>query len=287
MNTRSGLVASIGGALLLLGIADAQAAPTSVYIEGTTAYYTDYYTGTEPAYAGQPFSITVDLDLANGFVSSDGISNISAFSLRGCRYIVAGVCVVDYGGQSPVVTDYSIAVSFAPLGGYRPIPISDYLFDHASRLNQSVTGMDRYTIERNQGQCTVTSGDPAAYLQSCAEIRFLVHATTNVNTMFGSLANLMNLDITPNLADVPSGYLGFTYRAEWRIESCTAEPGQEPLCIAVEYLPGSLIWEGTLTSIVKVGGGGPATKDACKKDGWKQFGFRNQGQCVSYVNHRH
>jgi hypothetical protein len=29
----------------------------------------------------------------------------------------------------------------------------------------------------------------------------------------------------------------------------------------------------------------PTTKDQCKGDGWKQFGFKNQGQCVAFVNH--
>jgi hypothetical protein len=28
----------------------------------------------------------------------------------------------------------------------------------------------------------------------------------------------------------------------------------------------------------------PATADDCKKDGWKTYGFKNQGQCVSAVN---
>ncbi len=27
----------------------------------------------------------------------------------------------------------------------------------------------------------------------------------------------------------------------------------------------------------------PASKDDCKDDGWKKFGFKNQGQCVSSV----
>jgi hypothetical protein len=34
--------------------------------------------------------------------------------------------------------------------------------------------------------------------------------------------------------------------------------------------------------------GPPTSKDQCKKDGWKQFDsppFKNQGQCVSFVNH--
>jgi len=52
----------------------------------------------------------------------------------------------------------------------------------------------------------------------------------------------------------------------------------------LEYFPGSINWTGTLTSIVAVSKG-PTTKDDCKKNGWKAFGFRNQGQCVSYVNH--
>ena len=29
----------------------------------------------------------------------------------------------------------------------------------------------------------------------------------------------------------------------------------------------------------------PTTKDQCKGGGWQQFGFKNQGQCVAFVNH--
>lgn len=29
---------------------------------------------------------------------------------------------------------------------------------------------------------------------------------------------------------------------------------------------------------------GPITKDSCKKGGWAQLGFRNQGQCIRFVN---
>lgn len=32
--------------------------------------------------------------------------------------------------------------------------------------------------------------------------------------------------------------------------------------------------------------GSPKTKDQCKNDGWKAFSFKNQGQCVSFVNHQ-
>ena len=30
--------------------------------------------------------------------------------------------------------------------------------------------------------------------------------------------------------------------------------------------------------------GAPASKEACKHDGWKKFGFKNQGQCVKWIN---
>ena len=59
---------------------------------------------------------------------------------------------------------------------------------------------------------------------------------------------------------------------------------QEPACTTLAYFPGSINWTGTLTSAVAVSQG-PTTKDDCKKNGWKAFGFKNQGQCVSYVNH--
>jgi hypothetical protein len=28
----------------------------------------------------------------------------------------------------------------------------------------------------------------------------------------------------------------------------------------------------------------PNTKDDCKKGGWQNYGFRNQGQCIAFVN---
>ena len=29
----------------------------------------------------------------------------------------------------------------------------------------------------------------------------------------------------------------------------------------------------------------PTSRDQCKGDGWRRFGFRNQGQCIAFVNH--
>ena len=289
MKTRPGLAASIAATSLLLAVADACAAPASVFIEGAAAVYTDYYTGTDVPVSGQPFSIKVDLDLANGSVGTDNATYKNVFGSRGCQFVVAGSCVADFGASPPVVTDYSVSTPFAPVGGYRPRPAGDYLGDYTSRLNQSVTGatpMDVYSIERNQRQCTFMSGDRDAYFQDCIDIRFYVYLSTSVNTMFGSLANVMDLDKAPNLGDVPPGYLCFTYISTQQMEFCTTQSSGP--CEPVEYSEGSAVWSGVVTSVVAVGGGGgekPTTKDACKKDGWKRYGFKNQGQCVSYVNH--
>ena len=35
--------------------------------------------------------------------------------------------------------------------------------------------------------------------------------------------------------------------------------------------------------IMKFLSGDPQTKDDCKNGGWEQYGFRNQGQCVRFV----
>ena len=290
MNKRSGLIASVAGASLLLGITDACASPSTVYMEGTTAFYSDYAAGTNvPGYAGQPFSVKVSLDVANGTPS--GLSLPEHFyrqslTNRGCRRYDNGICALDYGAQLPVVTDYSVNASFAPVGGLRPIPASAYFWDFTSRLNRSLANppMDVYAIERSQEQCTVIGGNPEVYEERCVGTFFYVYLSTNVNTLFGSLANLTDLNKAPNLADVPPGHLGFTYMSFDRIDGCSREVDQAPVCEILAYLPGSVHWAGTLTSVVSVGGG-PTTKEACKKDGWKVLGFKNQGQCVSYVNH--
>jgi hypothetical protein len=40
---------------------------------------------------------------------------------------------------------------------------------------------------------------------------------------------------------------------------------------------------GTLTASLDVNCGRPQTKDDCKDGGWRDFGFRNQGQCIKAV----
>lgn len=30
--------------------------------------------------------------------------------------------------------------------------------------------------------------------------------------------------------------------------------------------------------------GAPTSKDSCKNNGWKKYGFKNQGQCIKWVN---
>jgi hypothetical protein len=50
----------------------------------------------------------------------------------------------------------------------------------------------------------------------------------------------------------------------------------------------NITFNGVLQVPAVTGGGTPTTKASCKKGGWKTFtnpSFKNQGQCVAYVNH--
>ena len=290
MNKRSALVVS-AAASFLLGIADACAAPYTAYIEGTIGLYYDYALGDVPGNVGQPFSAKVIFDVANGTpnISSDPNNSYSQSStVRGCGRIVNGTCTSDFGAQLPVVTDYSVIAPFAPPGGNRPIPTSDYVFDLTNRLNMSQDGtnppLDLYIIERGQEQCNVTGDPDSAYTEQCINTYFYVYLATTVHSMFGSLANLFDLNRTPNLADVPADALSVLYINVGRINDCTKEIDQDPVCVTSSYSPGSGYWLASLNSLVVVSNG-PTAKDACKNGGWKEFGFKNQGQCVKYVNH--
>ena len=67
-------------------------------------------------------------------------------------------------------------------------------------------------------------------------------------------------------------------------------------CDDVTFAPKTALWVGTgIDRVLRalevpagscVFGGGvalPTSKEQCKSDGWRDFGFRNQGQCVSFV----
>lgn len=64
--------------------------------------------------------------------------------------------------------------------------------------------------------------------------------------------------------------------------------GAYDLTVKVEenWPPGSSTWgfsqTETLTGVVVIQGD-PTTKDECKDGGWAEFGFRNQGQCIRFV----
>jgi alpha-tubulin suppressor-like RCC1 family protein len=56
--------------------------------------------------------------------------------------------------------------------------------------------------------------------------------------------------------------------------------------VAVRRLTGAAaVAAGGSHSLALQGGGpgSPASKDDCKKGGWREYGFRNQGQCVASV----
>ena len=290
MITKSRFVAAVASASLLLAAMDTAAAPSTVFLEGTTLSFSDDFEGSDvPGNVGQPFSVKVTFDVVNGTQTSDSLPGSSfsqSFAVRGCRTIVNGLCAEDSGAQMPVVTDYSIAAAFAP-GDLLPIPTDQYLWDLTSRFNGRTTGIDpadTYSIERHQEQCTVVAADPETGYEErdCVTTFFWVYLTTSVNTLLGS--SVLDLTKAPNIADVEPGQVGFTYVSSERVDECLPVVDAEPACSTIAYLPGSIRWTGTLTSVVVVSQG-PRTKDDCKKNGWKTFGFKNQGQCVSYVNH--
>ena len=48
----------------------------------------------------------------------------------------------------------------------------------------------------------------------------------------------------------------------------------------------TVVWSGgTLTRSLYVDCSTPASKSDCKKGGWRDFGFKNQGQCIAFVKH--
>ena len=48
--------------------------------------------------------------------------------------------------------------------------------------------------------------------------------------------------------------------------------------------PETNVFQLTSVDVTVVDGQGPTTKDQCMGDGWKQFGFANQGLCIAFVN---
>jgi hypothetical protein len=48
--------------------------------------------------------------------------------------------------------------------------------------------------------------------------------------------------------------------------------------------PETNVFQLTSGDVTVVDAQGPTTKDQCMGDGWKQFGFANQGLCIAFVN---
>ena len=73
-------------------------------------------------------------------------------------------------------------------------------------------------------------------------------------------------------------------------ETTDASGSFGPLTIGTQD-PGTfeatVVWSGgTLTQSLFVDCSAPASKEECKKGGWRNFPrFKNQGQCVAFVNH--
>lgn len=281
MKTTTGLLISLA-TTFLLGATSAGAAPYTAYMEGTTALYWDWYAMQPvPANDGQPFSIRATFDIANGTLYMSDTASVAG-SERGCREVVNGVCSLDSGGALPVVTDWSIVTAFAPPGGIRPFPISDYYYDGSVRINMRLGG-DVLVINRIQERCTVDGDLEVAYTRTCVSTYFNIYVAATTNTMFATQADLMDLNRTPNFADVPPGSVVFVLFTMNPTDECAKDADGQMACVTT-YGPGSANWLGEFSSLV-IMRDGPTSKDQCKGGGWKAFGFKNQGQCIKYVNH--
>ena len=81
----------------------------------------------------------------------------------------------------------------------------------------------------------------------------------------------------------PEGFFGSSS------ETTDTSGGFGPLTIGTQE-PGifevTVVWSaGTLTQSLFVDCSTPASKEECKHGGWQRFGFKNQGQCIAFVNH--
>ena len=162
----------------------------------------------------------------------------------------------------------------------------------------------------------------SAYTEVCFDIRVLFNgpAATTASKMFDAIAReprapqpqLVSMDLdgggvtygitnhigaseTSQKPVVAGGDTGFEGMTAW--ETLCFDPSQIPFDRGDPNNPLSLQvlfgWSGTsfadqaflVDNVVgTVSSDDPTNKDQCKKGGWQVFGFRNQGQCIRFVN---
>jgi hypothetical protein len=104
----------------------------------------------------------------------------------------------------------------------------------------------------------------------------------NVNVELAGLPPFTSFDGTLVLPDGTSVEAMFTTDASGSFEALAPLGTQEP-----GIFEATVVWSGgTLTQSLFVDCSAPASKEECKKGGWRNFPqFKNQGQCVAFVNH--
>jgi hypothetical protein len=84
---------------------------------------------------------------------------------------------------------------------------------------------------------------------------------------------------------------GFTFGPGEVTTDADGNWDQEQLGLVGSHVPGTwtvtIVWSGgTLTDSVYVDCSRPTSKADCKRGGWRDFPeFKNQGQCIAFVNH--
>jgi hypothetical protein len=98
-------------------------------------------------------------------------------------------------------------------------------------------------------------------------------------------------NVTPTINADGSATYTFTMADLLRINPTLGTPGAIKAVDVLIDVEGTadvsrIVFNGRLQVPAHARGHGKGDKDKCKKGGWKDHGFRNQGQCVSHSNHQ-
>ena len=131
---------------------------------------------------------------------------------------------------------------------------------------------------------SVSSAAPARATQPTLSLEKDCETFPGFNSVNITLAGLPPFTEFVGTVVTPAGPFGSSS------ETTDASGSFGPLTIGTQE-PGifevTVVWSaGTLTQSLFVDCSAPATKQECKNGGWRNFPqFKNQGQCVAFVNH--
>jgi hypothetical protein len=162
--------------------------------------------------------------------------------------------------ESDSDTLYSGLVFALPAGGVLGSQITELSANYTVLEGDCVGGSPRYVLETAQGNVFAYFGPEPNY----------------TNCPGGSTGNLIAPGATCDTGQLPGG----TFYGE-----CD---DIDSLVVTSIYIVVDAAWAGDqafeVFPTVKIDLGNPTSKDACKNGGHVFYGFKNQGQCIQFVN---